>query len=544
MSKSILIDIIELNRTIKKGLENESISHTTYSETAKPIIEDFKNKHGKTPNLVLKDYLKPFYNELDPPYKLQDYSHYGNMKLHEYPWACLLYKYPFVQGFYASYSPQMYILVHSEGLKFGIDYGSQIKEDDLFVRSVFDRPDIQKEILKCTRSLNAYQLTEVAAYLANESDKVYFADEQDILNKWNNTVHIIKQFSFEDIPDNIDFQISETFKVLFPLFQKLCSIKIKAYAETEEIEGQKINEPEINISKKKEDALEDYSLEDFLAEVFVDESTASMFKNILLHKKNVILQGPPGTGKTFVAKRIAYLIEGKKINNIKTVQFHQSYSYEDFIQGYRPVGDGSFALSNGVFYRFVKEAIENPKNNQYFIIDEINRGNLSKIFGELLMLIEPDKRGMALNLTYEPNSLFYIPQNIFLIGTMNTADRSLAMVDYALRRRFAFIDIEPSFDIHLEKYLLLKGLSHQFVNKVLDKISGLNRVIANDDNLGKGYCVGHSYFCALPQNIESEETWFNDVVQYEIAPLLREYWFDDLKTAEKHINSLIICRFR
>ena len=197
--------------------------------------------------------------------------------------------------------------------------------------------------------------------------------------------------------------------------------------------------------KKTISIAEDYAKKQLLEEVFFDEHFVDLTIENLLYKKNIILQGPPGVGKTYIARRIAYAIMGKKYERqVNTVQFHQSYSYEDFIQGYRPTAQGGFRLKSGIFYRFVKHAQADPDNKYFFIIDEINRGNLSKIFGELMMLIESDKRGpdFAIPLTYSEvdNDTFYLPENLYLIGTMNTADRSLAMVDYALRRRFAFID--------------------------------------------------------------------------------------------------------
>jgi MoxR-like ATPase len=268
-----------------------------------------------------------------------------------------------------------------------------------------------------------------------------------------------------------------------------------------------------------------YTKEDFLNEVFIEESKYNSMTKLLKRKKNIILQGPPGVGKTFVAKRLAYSIMGEKDDSrIEMIQFHQSYSYEDFIMGYRPVENG-FKLKYGVFYRFCKRAFNDPNRPYYFIIDEINRGNISKIFGELLMLIEADKRGekYAVPLTYS-ESRFFVPENIHIIGTMNTADRSLAMIDYALRRRFCFIDMEPAFnELSFRRYM--ENRNSDLSDIVIDKIIKLNTTIENDISLGKGFCIGHSYFVSNEDQFTSED--YKDIVEYEIFPLLSEYWFDD-----------------
>ena len=222
------------------------------------------------------------------------------------------------------------------------------------------------------------------------------------------------------------------------------------------------------------------------------------------------------------------------------VQFHQSYSYEDFMQGYRPNEDGSFKLENGVFFRFCKRAQADPDRKYFFIIDEINRGNLSKIFGELMLLIEKDKRGKkhAVSLTYTTSSelKFYIPENVHLIGTMNTADRSLAVVDYALRRRFAFINVMPIFNEKFRNYLL--NADEAIVDKIIENIGQLNLIIKSDKNLGNGFQIGHSYFCE-PDTMKGDENWYRFVIENEIGPLLDEYWFDNLDMAENHKQNLL-----
>lgn len=258
---------------------------------------------------------------------------------------------------------------------------------------------------------------------------------------------------------------------------------------------------------------------------------------LLKRKKNIILQGPPGVGKTFIARKIAYeIMQEVKDANIEMVQFHQSYSYEDFIQGLRPTQNGSFYLRDGIFYSFCQRAFAHPDRPFFFIIDEINRGNLSKIFGELMMLIEADKREekFALKLTYaeDEEDRFYVPENLYIIGTMNTADRSLAIVDYALRRRFAFVTLQPDYGDNFRSFLSVKGLTAPMVEHICSSVTKVNGKIKEDLNLGDGFQIGHSYFCTYSAN-EEENKWWNEILSFELKPLLEEIWFDDsVKVAE------------
>lgn len=274
--------------------------------------------------------------------------------------------------------------------------------------------------------------------------------------------------------------------------------------------------PEVEISYVK------YTKDHFLNEVYLSEAEYDTLRQLLKVKKNLILQGAPGVGKTFLAKRLAYSIMGEKdYNRVLMVQFHQSYSYEDFIMGFRPDKDG-FTIKEGVFYNFCKKAGEDLENPYYFIIDEINRGNLSKIFGELFMLLENDKRGVKLGLLYRDEE-FSIPKNVHIIGMMNTADRSLAMMDYALRRRFSFFEIKPGINSKgFDDYR--KALDDSKFNKLLDVVNELNEAISIDESLGSGFMIGHSYFC----NLDKEKGYnLKHIVEYEIVPLLKEYWFDE-----------------
>ena len=268
----------------------------------------------------------------------------------------------------------------------------------------------------------------------------------------------------------------------------------------------------------------EYSSADFLSDVYMSEQDYETLVNILKMKKNIILQGAPGVGKTFTAKRLAYSIIGaKNPDRVQMIQFHQSYSYEDFIEGYRPTENG-FTIKKGSFYKFCKLAEDDDENDYFFIIDEINRGNLSKIFGELFMLIEKDKRGIELQLLYSDEN-FSVPPNVYIIGMMNTADRSLAMLDYALRRRFSFFTMKPGFNtIGFQTYQ--DSLKSDAFNKLISCIKQLNSKIAADISLGEGFCIGHSYFCGLTAKTATVQT-LTSIIEYELIPLLKEYWFDE-----------------
>lgn len=314
-------------------------------------------------------------------------------------------------------------------------------------------------------------------------------------------------------------------KILLPATMAYGETPIEAidtYQREQEIIQNEMEEPVTEI------AYDPYDESDFLSEVYISQEELTLLKELIIKKKNVILQGSPGVGKTFMARRLAYVLMGcKDTSRVEMVQFHQSYSYEDFLIGYRPTENG-FKIDVGPFYEFCKKASVDSRPH-FFIIDEINRGNVSKIFGELLMLLEKDKRGDSLKLLYSGEA-FSIPSNVYVIGMMNTADRSLAIIDYALRRRFAFYDVKPAFknELFLEH---IESKKSDSLKRLLFYIEELNKAIEQEEALGPGFEVGHSYFCTDDEEIN--DSWIKSVVDYEILPLVKEYWFDDRDTVEE-----------
>lgn len=306
-------------------------------------------------------------------------------------------------------------------------------------------------------------------------------------------------------------------------------------------------EPLLNDNQGYEITLKPYTVDNIITDgCFLDKAKVEKVLKRLSTKKNIILQGPPGTGKTWLAKRMAFALIGQRDDSkIRAVQFHPNLSYEDFIRGWRPSGEGKLTLVDGPFMEVITTAIDDPESKYVIVIEEINRGNPAQVFGEMLTLLETDKRtpDEALELSYRKfaGERVYIPSNLYVIGTMNIADRSLALVDLALRRRFAFIDLEPTLGKAWRNWVKDKnGIDSQFLDEIERRINALNDDIAIDQSLGAQFQVGHSYVTpAVGMNITEAKEWFGEVVETEIGPLLDEYWFDDLEKSRKAQKRLI-----
>jgi len=298
-----------------------------------------------------------------------------------------------------------------------------------------------------------------------------------------------------------------------------------------------------------ETAAESYDIADIVAEgCFVSQPELEAALALLRSKKNIVLQGPPGTGKTWLARRLGYALIGSRDRaRVTAVQFQPSLSYEDFVRGWRPDGRGSLTLADGVFLEIVAQAKADPNQSFVLVIEEINRGNPAQIFGELLTLLEADKRTPteALRLAYprSPDERVYVPPNLFVIGTMNLADRSLALVDLALRRRFAFLTLKPAIGRAWRTWCLDLGAPRDLIDIIAARVEALNEVIRSAKSLGEQFCVGHSYVTP-PRSLahkpsEAWQNWYREVVRAEIKPLLSEYWYDDESTAEREATKLL-----
>jgi len=338
------------------------------------------------------------------------------------------------------------------------------------------------------------------------------------------------RFTFGDHPQNFEFWLRN------PYWAK----RYRSPAET--LTDSELEEEEAE-TDVEETAFDPYGLDEIVGDgCFFPRKNLQDALDRLQVKKNLILQGPPGTGKTWLAKRLGYALIGTRDRAVirkrmRAIQFHPSLSYEDFVRGWRPNGSGQLSLIDGVFLEAVEAARAERDLPFVVIIEEINRGNPAQIFGEMLTLLENDKRredeGIEIAYRHKLGERVYIPDNLYVIGTMNIADRSLALVDLALRRRFAFVNLETALNEHWRHWCVEQaGIGTAEIDEIQRRMCELNDEIANDRSLGAQFRIGHSYVTpGRGESVPDARSWFARIVETEIGPLLEEYWFDNLDKA-------------
>jgi 5-methylcytosine-specific restriction protein B len=341
--------------------------------------------------------------------------------------------------------------------------------------------------------------------------------------------HRLLEFTFRGEPQDYAWFLA------YPYWVQKYGMRDNAVIESKE-------SPDSEESEIPEDVDEPtYTVEDIVAEgSFLTAKELQSILNRWRSKKNLVLQGPPGTGKTWLAKRLGFALVGSKDretarSRLRVVQFHPSLAYEDFVRGWRPSGEGRLSLVDGILMQAIEAAKSEPDRELVLVIEEINRGNPAQIFGEMLTLLEDSKRipSEAIELAYRrDNERVYIPKNLYVIGTMNVADRSLAIVDLALRRRFAFIDLEPRLGQAWRDWCLKRGLDEALLSEIEVRIGALNLEIASTVSLGPQFRIGHSYVTPDIAVADGGE-WFRAKVETEIGPLLDEYWYDAPERAKE-----------
>ena len=395
------------------------------------------------------------------------------------------------------------------------------------IKPRFSNPNLEKKVVNCNKIIqekyNELRSDNYYGYVEFEDCECFYENLEDGVGKWGQRIDVKKWNDYKK--DGIYYPTSSNYK--YNTIQEISK------EDALNIVRALKNDPNFQF---KEDTMEDY-------------------KKLLESNYNLILTGAPGTGKTYLAKQIAakiifdddnkeYTEALEKDDNFKNqcefVQFHPSYDYTDFVEGLRPIKDSNgnigFERKDGIFKKFCKEALKNRSSKFVFIIDEINRGEISKIFGELFFAIDPGYRGESGKVQTQYNNLinndeieeddefedgFFVPDNVYIIGTMNDIDRSVESMDFAMRRRFAWKEVEAKET----QEDILKSLDSNIKQNAIDGMNALNKAISEIESFNSSYHIGASYFLKLKNyyNGGNIEEAFNSLWENHLKGLLFEY---------------------
>ena len=489
MSKQVVEKIIKLNRKIKEGKESGKISYQNYSQTIKPDIENFKKKYNsKSPNVYLNRYLKPFHERLNQStrqYKIKNYQHYGNRNLNSFVWACIYLEIPNVESLHASHSPQLYILINENGIKFGFDYGAQIDDDSQFVSKVKNNDSIKDEIIELSKLIDIYNIGEGADTLAEQNQKVEIKDESDVDKLWGKKIHIIKQFKSDEIPDDIDSQVSSVFDKLLPLFKQVTNFN--------NISSQPLSE-----LKSLASAIESSGLE-------YSSEKITRFTTSLITKPFLILTGLTGSGKTKLAQAFVKWIS-ESMEQYKIIPVGADWTNREPLLGFpNGLDKKEYILPDSGAMQLILEAQkEENQNKPYFLIlDEMNLSHVERYFADFLSIMESkdsiklysgEQRYSEYKEDDETFNLEHVipkeitwPKNLFIIGTVNI-DETTYMFSPKVLDRANVIEFR---------------ISHNEMGDYLENSGDLNlnklHVEENKDSPGLGAQFGAS-FVSLAKN--------------------------------------------
>ncbi len=510
-------DLIE--QLYKSKNQHSSIFYQKNIQKFKKYIEDpFQNICTQ----VLSQLPDEITKQIDLEHRLFQYSEYKGYE----------FSIPRKAVTYNKNETELFIIIR-ENLYFGLYIGEGSSDKQQFINNyhtIKKNKTIMHSIL-LPKSCFLYTKKNWDCLNCLECWLRHLAEPNSVTQDIQASVHLELNEVLQSSGKQLSTQITHTFEQLFPLFLlATCQEPISALKEylnfREPLIFPSNYQSSILFEQTRLKLYEDtrlepeYKLTQGSKDTGFEEVKLKCWIRAIERKKQAIFYGSPGTGKTFIAEKIAQHLIGRGGGFSELIQFHPAYSYEDFIQGIRPQsqdGQLTYPLVPGRFLEFCKKA-ESRQGLCVLIIDEINRANLAQVFGELMYLLEYRDKKIRLA---GSNELFGIPENVRIIGTMNTADRSIALVDHALRRRFAFIELRPNYNV-LRRYHEKQKTGFE-VDGLIETLKRLNNAIAN-----KHYEIGISFF--LTENLPEE---LEDIWQMEIEPYLEEYFFDQLDTVEK-----------